>query len=178
MITMVHTYRRARGSSWPENWLLRAVARIVYYAFEALFFGIIALVLIGMGWALWSHPADRVSLGLFLGVVMLIGLPLVAYWLSTYCREIRLGEDGFCEFETRRRVVRTLVAELASVKEEVDEDGDRNYYLRFRDGSRLWTCGLAEFDDFLTRIEALNPSIEINRHKSWRLRRRSGSPLA
>jgi hypothetical protein len=37
----------------------------VYYAFEALFFGIIALVLIGMGWALWSHPADRVSLGGF-----------------------------------------------------------------------------------------------------------------
>jgi hypothetical protein len=178
MITVVHTYGRARGSSWPENRLLRAVARIAYHVFQALFFGIIAFVLIGVGWVLWADQADRLALGLFLGVAMLIGLPLSAYWLSTYCNEIRLGDDGFCEFETRRRVVRAHVAELESVKEEVDEDGDRNYYLRLRDGSRLWTCGLADFDDFLHRIEAMNPSVEIKRHKPWRLRRRSGLPLA
>ena len=66
------------------------------------------------------------------------------------------------------------VADIASVKEEVDEDGDRTYHLRFRDRSRLWTGGLADFDDFLTRIEAMNPSIEIKRHKSRRVAHASG----
>ena len=108
----------------------------------------------------------------------LITVAYAAYWRSTYCNEIRLGEDGFCEFETRRRVVRAHVAEIASIREEIDEDGDGNYYLRLRDRSRLWTCGLADFDDFLTRIETMNPSTEINRHKSLRQRRHSGTPFA
>jgi hypothetical protein len=118
--------------------------------------------LMGMTWALWSRPNDW-GVALFVFGGMPFALALVAYWLSTYCREIRLTEDGFCEFDTMRRVVRTNVAEIASVHEEVDEDGDRHYYLRFHDRGRLWTCGLADFDDFLTRVQTMNPSIEMKR---------------
>jgi hypothetical protein len=46
--------------------------------------------------------------------------------------------------------VRTTVGQIASIKEEIDEDGGRFYYLRFRDRGRLWMCGLADFEDFLT----------------------------
>jgi hypothetical protein len=168
---MIHTYGRTRRSSWSESGLLRTLAKIAMYAPAAFFVTLLVLVLVGIVWLLWSRPSDWGS-GVFVLGGWLIGLRLAVYWHSTECKEIRLGDDGICEFETRRRVVRTHVAQIASVKEEVDEDGDRNYFLWFRDRGRLWTCGLADFEDFLTRIEAMNPSIEIKRHKPFRLRRR------
>jgi hypothetical protein len=68
--------------------------------------------------------------------------------------------------------VRAHVAQIAYIEEEVDEDGDLNYYLRFRDRRMLWTEKLGDFEDFLTRIKAMNPAIDIKRHKSRRRRRR------
>jgi hypothetical protein len=47
--------------------------------------------------------------------------------------------------------------------------------LRFRDRSLLLIGASADFDDFLSRIETMNPAIEIKRkkrRKPWRLRRR------
>jgi hypothetical protein len=146
--------------------MVRMVPNIGAYATAAFVVTVFILIL----WLFWSRPPDWGG-GVFVFVGWLFVAALAAYWRSTYCDEIRLGDDGFCEFETRRGVVRAHVAEIASIREEVDEDGDRNYYLRFRNRSRLWACGLADFDDFLIRIETMNPSAEINRHKSFRKRR-------
>jgi len=149
--------------------------RMVSYMRAGFFVTVVIVALVGIGWLLWSRPPDWGG-GVFVFGGWLIVLRLAAFWHSTFCNEIRLEDDGFCEFETRRRVVRAHVAEIASIREEVDEDGVEHYYLRFRDRRRLWTCGLTDFDDFLTRIEKMNPSIEIKRQKSSRQRRHAGTP--
>jgi hypothetical protein len=96
---------------------------------------------------------------------------LGANWSRTYCREIRLGDEGVCEFKMRWRVLRSHVAQITSIEEQVDEDGDRSYHMRLRDGTKLWTYGLTDFEDFLTRIERMSPTTQIKWHRSWRQRR-------
>jgi hypothetical protein len=103
----------------------------------------------------------------------LVVVPLGAYWLRTYCREIRLNDNGVCEFHMRWRVVRCHVGEIGSIEESVDEDGDASWHLRLRDNTKLWTWGFMDFEDFLTRIERMSPTTEMKRHRSrsWRRRR-------
>src|SRR5262245_61693240 len=52
----------------------------------------------------------------FSAPVMLVGVGLAIAWHNRHeCREIRLSDDGICEFETRRRSTRLHVNEIRSV---------------------------------------------------------------
>jgi hypothetical protein len=157
---MVHTY----GERWPENALLRALARIA----ETLFAGFFAVAMIFAVAAAFAGLPFVQALLLSAGIAFF--LYLTGHRLSTYCKEIRLRDDGLCEFETRRGIVRAHVAQITSVQESIDEDGDANYEVRFRDRGKLWTSELSEFEDFLRRVEAMNPAIAIKRDKSRRRR--------
>jgi hypothetical protein len=95
----------------------------------------------------------------------LVMVPLGAYWLRTYCREIRVDDNGVCEFEMRWRVVRCHVGQIESIKKQVDEDGDVFYDLRLRDNTKLWMAGLTDFEDFLSRIERMSPTTEVKRSR-------------
>jgi len=95
MVGMPDTYRkRKRETSWPDNGLLRALAKIAYYASAAFFFGLLALFLIGLRFVLLVAPvrlgdagaasrcrdADRLGLRGLLAFHLLQGNPIRRGW--------------------------------------------------------------------------------------------------
>jgi len=95
--------------------------------------------------------------------VLFIGF-LVAcafYTDSKVCFEIRLGDDGTCEFVTGRRVIRLHVAEIRAVEYKTDE-GEESYSVRYGDGRIGVRTSIADFRGFLTRLSTLNPAVELS----------------
>jgi len=165
---VIHTYRRRRA----KNRLQRARARLGDRLLPKLFVVELTVVPLVLVWLLLSRPDNWDVLVVFIGWSGLVMVPLGAYWLRTYCREIRLDDNGVCEFELRWRVVRCHVGQIESIEESVDEDGDVSWHLRLRDNTKLWTSGLIDFQDFLSRIERMNPTTKVKRQRSGRQRRR------
>jgi hypothetical protein len=78
------------------------------------------------------------------------------------CREIRLSEDGTCEFETNRRgVIRLHVNEIQAVTGRRGEDWEW-YTIRYPSGKITVNDRMAGFDDFLRRLKALNPAVDVS----------------
>jgi hypothetical protein len=77
------------------------------------------------------------------------------------CSEIRLGDDGTCELETRRQVIRLHVNEIRSVLywPESDETGE-HYTLYYQGGELQLNKGMEGFNDFLRRLKRLNPAVD------------------
>jgi hypothetical protein len=172
MVTMIHTYGlpEQREQPWPRNGLLRIAAKGFVYSTLAFF-----AVVFGILWipgVLWITLHGTVTGGDVFGAVAGVGIWLFAVFtmlmgLYTECEEIRLGDDGTCEFETRRRIVRAQVAEIASVKERFDDEADAYWFqIRLRGRRSLTTYAMPDIEDFLTRIKAMNPAIDIKRRKS------------
>ena len=76
------------------------------------------------------------------------------------CGEIRLGDDGTCEFETKHRVIRLHVNEIRSVQYRSD-DG-QSYTVRYEGGKLGVTEQMAGFHDFLARLKTLNPAVDLS----------------
>ena len=173
---VIHTYRRRRS----KNRLQLARARLGDSLLPKLFIVELTFVPLVLVWLLLSRPHNWDVLVVFIGSFGLVMVPLGAYWLRTYCREIRLDDNGVCEFEMRWRVVRCHVGQIESIKKEVDEDGNVAYYLRLRDSTKLWTSGLMDFQDFLSRIERMSPTTKVTprRSASAQQKRRARKPSA
>jgi hypothetical protein len=172
MIPMIHTYRTPE-ISWPKNRLLRVAAKVLYYSWYA----VAGAIAISFG-ALFVLFVLWLSVSVFhwpMGAVIGAGVVL-ALWALPDTRgvdEIRLNDDGTCEFTCGRQVVHAYVVQIASVEEKVDSDGPNYYSIRFRhrrrftaNSRRLTAAGLTDFEDFLTRIKTINPAIEIKRRKA------------
>ena len=79
------------------------------------------------------------------------------------CGEIRLGDDGTCELETKRRVIRLDVVEILSVKYWRDSENTCEHYtIHFRGGKLNVTQRMKDFLDFLNRLRALNPRVDLS----------------
>lgn len=78
------------------------------------------------------------------------------------CGEIRLGDDGTCELETKRTVIRLHVNEIRSVRywSESDERSE-SYTIHYRSGKLHVAKRMTGFADFLTRLKALNPAVDL-----------------
>jgi hypothetical protein len=78
------------------------------------------------------------------------------------CGEIRLVDDGTCELETKRRVIRLHVNDLRSVRflPETDEQSE-SYTIHFRGGKLHVGKRMTSFPDFLTRLKTLNPAVDL-----------------
>jgi hypothetical protein len=77
------------------------------------------------------------------------------------CVEIRLGDDGTCELEMKRRVIRLHVNEIQSVRYSRDSDDRESYTIRCQ-GQKIHVAGrMTDFSDFLTRLKALNPAVDL-----------------
>lgn len=108
-------------------------------------------------------PADAgAAVGLTLLAVILVKLR----GSFTTCGEIRLGDDGTCELETKHRVVRLHVKEIRSVQ-SWDDDAVEGYTIHYHGGKLRVTQKMTGFDDFLTRLGALNPAVDLTgfRHR-------------
>jgi hypothetical protein len=103
--------------------------------------------------------------GLFGGFCgLVIVLQYFGYRKQAYgtCGEIRLGDDGTCELETKRRVIRLHVNDLRSVRyrRKTDEQSE-SYTIHYRGGKLDVGPRMTGFADFLTRIKTLNPAVDL-----------------
>src|SRR3954454_16831880 len=89
----------------------------VWYRRSALFLLEVFAVVVGFG----DHdPRDWITVLALAPVVLL----LAAVAGRRACREIRLNEDGMCEFVTKRGVVRVRAGQIRSVRYRSSSDGD------------------------------------------------------
>jgi len=86
------------------------------------------------------------------------------------CGEIRLSDDGTCELETKRRVIRLHVNEIRSVKYFHDsEDDSDSYTIRYSGGTLQVSERMTDFHDFLTRLKTVHPGVDLTSFpaKTW-----------
>jgi hypothetical protein len=79
------------------------------------------------------------------------------------CGEIRLSDDGTCELETNRTVIRLHVNEISAVRyrRETDEQNE-SYTIHYRSGKLDVSKQMTSFADFLTRLKTLNPAVDLS----------------
>jgi hypothetical protein len=105
-------------------------------------------------------------LAVLIGVLLFTSLTgLLIYRHHTYgrCSEIRLGDDGTCDLETKRRVIRLHANEILSVQYRPETDEGSEYYdIHYRGGKLQVTKEMSGFNDFLTRLKTLNPAVDLS----------------
>ena len=156
---MIHVYRDATARS-VGFWGLFVPVFLFFVGFLVL-----ALLPIvggegdGFGWD------DLMVLGVF-GAPLVLVLVYLAFKRQGYeeCREIRLDDGGTCELETASgRVIRIHVNEITSVRYSRDSDSDsESYTIRYQCRELHVTERMTDFLDFLTRLKALNPAVEMS----------------
>jgi hypothetical protein len=148
---VIHTYRDADvyGSKHSSHWLG---------------FGLMVLLLFGL-FVVTGSRFTWTEVGMLGGFT---GLALAATYSAhrreNYgsCGEIRLGDDGTCELETKRRVVRLNVNEIQSVKYWRDSESESEHYTIYYQGGNLRvTERMTGWLDFLTRLATLNPAVDL-----------------
>jgi hypothetical protein len=115
----------------------------------------------------------------FLGdslLMLVVSAPVLVLWMAPLYShvfrrfyEIRLSDEGSCEFRgalrTRQRRAQQIVSIDRDARRTWRSEGDETEHtlLRFQGGGSLVIVQPIEgFDDFLTRLQALNPFIELN----------------
>ena len=132
---------------------------------EILGFGVVVVLFLfgpfAFGWSRFTWT----QAGVFGGF---IGLVLVAMYAAhrrehyRTCGEIRLDDDGTCELETKHHVIRIQVNEIRSVRYWRDSEGGREQYTIYYHGGKLQVDDrMTGFLDFLTRLAALNPTVDL-----------------
>ena len=86
------------------------------------------------------------------------------------CGEIRLRDDGPCEFEAKRRTIHLHVAQIRSVKFSlIRDESDESYTIHYDGGKIDVSSKMTDFRDFLIRLKALNPAVDLTSFpaKAW-----------
>ena len=152
---MVHTYRNHRRNGRYPAHAVVAVAWLI-------------------GGLVWVAAVET-----FVGdslLLVVISAPLLVFWMSPiYAHffrryyEIRLSDEGSCEFRGALRRSKQLRAQqIVSVERNAtrvwrkEDDDDEHTLLRFQGGSLVVVQPLDGFDDFLTRLQALNPAVQVH----------------
>ncbi len=123
--------------------------------------GFVALALAGAGFAVIGLPllvrAPKATPPLF-GVFFLAVICLLLFNVLSLPHRMILAPDGSVEFRSilRRRVVR--IEEIRSIK----PSSHIGFFLVRTDGPTIRLLGQFDnFHDFLTRLQALNPRVEL-----------------
>ena len=148
---MIHTYR---DSTILDRKALQFVLfpLVVFLVIAAL---AASALVHGVTWAERGEGA--------LGLTLFFGFGYVSYRRHRYgtCGEIRLSDDGTCELETNRRVIRIHVNEVRSVAYSASGEGE-SYKIHYDGGYLPVTTGMTGFADFLARLKALNPAVDLS----------------
>lgn len=156
---MVHTYR---DPDLIKSKFFRPLHLVFWVPFLVL-----VLAFIGDTWVFSSSPRPWITALVSVGVVLFVLMcQYAAYRRDHYgtCSVIRLSDDGTCELETKRRVIRLHVNEIQSVRfsPETSEQGE-SYTIRYRGGKLdVNARRMTGFADFLTRLKALNPAADLS----------------
>jgi hypothetical protein len=156
---MVHTYRHARlGRTQKIIGLL--LAAVYVFVCGGLF--VMAVIhAIAPGWegrVSFAGNGGRWEGAVVAAVLVFIAGMMFEGWRRS-CHEIRLSDDGTCELETKRRVIRFHVSEISAV--EYDGSDGESYTIRYR-RTKMYVSGLEPFPDFIARLESLNPAVDLS----------------
>ena len=144
---MVRTYRDTKAKSYVSVLLLLVVLAFVTLG---LTIGVASFIAAVSGGSLWLIPFS---------LVWLLGTGWGTYELLSQCGEIRLSDEGLCEFRSPLRRTRVFAYQVTSVELPV-EDGDcaRVCYRGGTIDVGLMHCG---FRDFLAQLKEFNPDVEV-----------------
>jgi hypothetical protein len=150
-----HVYRREEKEHWSLARLLLAAGN--FAAFAIVIGGPVAWVV----WASRKGPAD-------VAVAVVVSLLI---WRAAYrshyhgtCREIRLSDDGRCELHAERRVFHLDAGRITSVRDGTDDEDAGYHYLILFEGGKMKLHGdWPGFDDFVARVAAMNPYVDLTR---------------
>jgi hypothetical protein len=150
---MIRTYREPDAPPWGAGRFFRS----------ALFPLVVIVVLVAaaagaLGSLTWEGAK---GLGLALVFFAVLGGYGLLQERHSWCREIRLSDDGTCELETKSRVVRLHVNEIRSVKYSRGDENE-SYTIRYHGGKLHVSEQMAGFYDFLTRLKTLNPAVDLS----------------
>ena len=153
---MVRTYRSSK--IWLWFFLGLPLGCLICAPF--IFVGPFLLV---AAFAVESHDTPRWFDVLFASFFMFFstGAALWVYGAFDVCHELRLLDDGRCEFRSLRRRRRFDASEISSVR--LDEG---TIEMRYR-GRKLRLLETDDFADFLARLKRLNPSVEVRGPERW-----------
>jgi len=105
---------------------------------------------------------DALIAAFWVGVALAVLRAVYRHHYYGTCGEIRLSDDGTCELETKRRLIRLHVNEIKSVKYSRDDESDReSYTIRFQGGKLEVTDGMTHFPAFLAQLERMNPAVDL-----------------
>ena len=100
-------------------------------------------------------------------------MPLFVLWIAPiytqfFLRyyEIRLSDEGACEFQAALRSKHVRAQQMISVQRDdsgwrMDGDNAEHTALRFQGGSLVVVQPVDDFADFLTRLKTLNPAVDL-----------------
>ena len=133
---MVHVYREQPVQRHRFGELVGASAILAVFMLP-LVFGIAH----GLRHGFTGDDAGGIAFGLFFGSLLAWAFYTHAWW---DCYEIRLSDDGMCEFVSRGRTIRLHVHEITAVEYSKDDEGGESYAVRHRGGrigmrSSIWT---------------------------------------
>lgn len=147
---MVHMYRnRERNGS------------DLFDAFFGLFWLALGLLVV---YGLFT--ASPLTLLLTVPLLLLWMTPIYAHYFRRYY-EIRLSDEGSCEFRGPLGSKHLRAQQIISVQRNdhrawrYEGDETEHTLLRFQGGSLVIVQPVDDFDDFLTRLQALNPAVEV-----------------
>ena len=151
---MIHTYRE------PDS-LESGVTRFVRGALFPLL--VVAVLLTAAASSVGSFTRDDAEgLGSLLVFFLIVSVCGLLHDRHRRCSEIRLGDDGTCELETKRRLIRLHVAEIRSVEYHRDDESDsESYTIHYQSGKVRVSERMTDFSDFLARLKTLNPVVEL-----------------
>jgi hypothetical protein len=126
---------------------------------------LLVLAFIGDTWIFSSSPRPWLTAAVSVGAVLFMLIcQYLAYRHEYYgtCSEIRLSDDGTCELETKRQIIRLHVNEIRSVEFSPEDDENCESYIICYQGGKLDVSKeMTAFADFLTRLKALNPAVDL-----------------
>jgi hypothetical protein len=153
---MIHTYRD------PNVFESKPLPFVVPLAV----FAALSAFALSHGFTWNDRGKGAAAIALLLGLAYLNG----RRYRFTSCREIRLSDDGICELETKRRVIRLHVNQISSVEYDRESDSPTEYCICYHPGGTVpVTTGMTDFDDFLIRLKSLNPAVDLTSFpaKDW-----------
>jgi hypothetical protein len=106
--------------------------------------------------------------------LLVVSAPVLFVWMAPFYAhffrryyEIRLSDEGSCEFRGALRSKHLRAQQIISVQRNAsricrsEDDEAEHTLLRFQGGSLVVVQPVDGFEDFLTRLQALNPAIDV-----------------
>jgi hypothetical protein len=153
---MMHSYRDERA-------LESRVAELAGYALGLFLLVYLPTAAVIEGLDHDFRRGDALLVAFWVCVGLVGARTLYRHFYYGRCVQIRLHDDGRCELEARRRLIRLHANEITSVKYELDDESDReSYTIRYHGGKLDVSDGMTNFPDFLARLERLNPAVDLS----------------